>query len=311
MENLAKLERLTNLVMLLLSSRRPVSLQHIVSEVPGYPLDSPVAARQAFERDKKLLRQEGVPILTEKMAGGDQLGYRINPEDYYLPELDLSPVEQVALNLAVAGVHLPDGSGMDALLKLGVVASHHVSNLADLPVPHTLPDLHRAIAQRAPVTFVYRSFPRGIDPYGLAFRAGNWYLVGWDHDRLAMRSFRPDRIDGGVTLGPEDSFEVPIDFDPARALPDPPWTLGGRDVIDVRVLIDASQAALATAELGGESVVETRSDGSVIVALAVSNTGAFRSWLFDHLDHAEVLSPPDLRDEVIGWLRQMIAEVSP
>ena len=32
------------------------------------------------------------------------------------------------------------------------------------------------------------------------------------------------------------------------------------------------------------------------------NVGAFRSWLLGYLEHAEVLSPPELRSEVVAWL---------
>lgn len=295
--------------MVLLASREPLSLRRIVAEVPGYPTGSEVAYRQAFERDKKLLRQEGVPILTEKLLDSEQLGYRIPPEDYYLPELDLSPSEQVALNLAVAGVHLPDGSATDALLKLGVVGSREGASLADLPVPAALPELHKAIAARSWVTFTYRGVDRTLDPYGLAFRGGNWYLLGRDHDRDALRSFRPDRMVGDVKVGPADSFNVPSDFDPFRALPRAPWTTGGGDVVEALVRIDPSHAGMAEAELGSGAVVERASDGSVIFTLAVSNRAAFRSWLFGYLDHAVVLAPPDLRGEVVASLTALAKEL--
>ena len=110
MARLDRLERVTNLLMVLLDAGVPISLREIANRVPGYP-DGADARRQAFERDKRVLREEGVPVLVEPVAGADQLGYRVDPDAYYLPDLDLDPEEQAALNLAVAGVHLGEPVG--------------------------------------------------------------------------------------------------------------------------------------------------------------------------------------------------------
>ena len=58
-----RLERVTDLLLVLLDTNRPLSLREIAERVPGYP-DRHDARRQAFERDKKLLRDEGVPVVT-------------------------------------------------------------------------------------------------------------------------------------------------------------------------------------------------------------------------------------------------------
>jgi predicted DNA-binding transcriptional regulator YafY len=89
-----RLERMTNLVLVLLETPRLVSLREIASTVEGYP-EGKEASRQAFERDKRALRELGIPISVEPLAGDEQLGYRIHPEDYYLPELRLDPDEEL------------------------------------------------------------------------------------------------------------------------------------------------------------------------------------------------------------------------
>lgn len=35
---------------------------------------------------------------------------------------------------------------------------------------------------------------RELDPYGLGYRGGRWYVVGWCHRQGAVRSFRVDRV---------------------------------------------------------------------------------------------------------------------
>jgi predicted DNA-binding transcriptional regulator YafY len=41
----------------------------------------------------------------------------------------------------------------------------------------------------------------------------------------------------------------------------------------------------------------------VVVELTVTNRDAFRSFVLGFLEHAEVLSPPQLREELVAWLR--------
>jgi predicted DNA-binding transcriptional regulator YafY len=43
----------------------------------------------------------------------------------------------------------------------------------------------------------------------------------------------------------------------------------------------------------------------VEVAVTVTNREAFRSFVLGFLDHAEVLSPPDLRAAVVTWLEAL------
>ena len=89
----SRLERITNLVLALLDTPRPLSLREIGGAVAGYPTE-PGALRQAFERDKRTLRDGGIPVAVERLDGDDQVGYRILPEHYYLPDLHLEPAEE-------------------------------------------------------------------------------------------------------------------------------------------------------------------------------------------------------------------------
>src|SRR5579859_4378874 len=116
-----KVERLTNIVALLLTTKRPLTLDEIADEVGGYP-ERGESRRAAFERDKKTLRAEGVALEVVPQPDGGS-AYRIDPEAYYLPPLDLTVDERVALNLAVAAVNIDGETGRDALYKLGEGAS--------------------------------------------------------------------------------------------------------------------------------------------------------------------------------------------
>jgi len=301
MSPLDRLERLTDLVLVLLNANRPMTLSELAGDVPGYPQGRD-ARRQAFERDKRLLREEGIPLLTEAVEGPEQYGYRIDPETFYLPDLHLTPDEQAALQLAVAGVHLGDPSGRDALAKLGATGVSEARPLASFDPPRALVPLFDAVRTRASVRFRHRGADRSMSPAGLWFRRGHWYVVGWDADRQAARSFRVDRIEDLPQVGQEGSAVLPDHFDASAAVPDEPWLIGGEEAEDVEVVVDVVEAQRVVDELGPSSLVERGDDGSVRVRISVSNRDALRSWVLGLLDHAEVIGPPEVRAEIVGWL---------
>ena len=107
-----RLERLVNLVVALLDTRRPLTRQEVRQRVGGYSDDEDNFHRN-FERDKDLLRQMGIPVVTEPLdpacpeAG---TGYRVPPDLYELPDPGLDEDELVALGLAASAVAL-EGAG--------------------------------------------------------------------------------------------------------------------------------------------------------------------------------------------------------
>ncbi len=308
---LDRLERVTDLVLVLLDTRQPLTLDAIAHQVPGYPAEHS-ARRQAFERDKRLLRDEGIPVLTQRLPGHEQYGYQIDRDTFYLPDLDLEPDEQIALHLAVAGVHLGDPSGRDALLKLGAAGLGDVRPIVSLVPPAALIELFEAVRTHAPASFAYRAEQRRVAPVGLWFRFGHWYLVAWDLDRTAVRTFRVDRIEGEVTRGEAGEAVVPddVDVDVKAALPEEPWEVGGEDRVDLRVRVDGLESRRVTDEVGADKVVQRHEDGSVDFVLGVSSFASIRSWVLGLLDHVTVLEPMAYQEELIAWLEAVRAAPS-
>jgi len=300
--SLDRLERLTDLVLVLLRASHPLTLDEIANDVPGYPANRD-ARRQAFERDKRLLRDEGIPVATEPIDGPEQFGYRIYEDAFYLPDLGLDLEEQAALQLAVAGVHLGDPSGRDALLKLGAAGLPEPRPLASLSSPAAMALFFEAVRTRAQVSFSYRNEVRTFVPARLWFRNGHWYVIGWDLDRQGARTFRIDRIKGSPTMGASGSGHAPDSFDPSDVVVEEPWRLGPEEDDDVIVLVDPVEADRIVYEVGAEAVQERRPDGSVVIRLGVTSPEAMRSWLLGLLDHVEVLGPLAERARMVDWLK--------
>lgn len=310
-------ERLLNLLACLLDS----SAGRTVDEITAYPeLGYPArreSARRAFERDKDSLRAMGVPLTVTTDDG--EYRYRVEPREYYMPDLALSDDERAALWLAVTAVALDagpaaesgGGAGTSALLKLGGFESGRAEPVAELPLDGVVVTLFEAHQRRAIVTFTYRGDRRTVEPWGVLSRRGHWYVAGLDHDRRAERVFRTDRIEGEVEIGRSGAFEVPAGYRVAAAFGDDPLRFGDSPPVTARVRIDPGwTAALLDPPPGPDWTFTRLDDGGVIAELPVSNPEAFRSLVTGLLDHAVVLDPPELRDDLVARL-ESIAGAAP
>ena len=308
-----QLERVTNLLTLLLSARRHITFEEIRHELRGQYPDGKEAARAAFERDKAVLRDEGVPIDQVTLSGqqAGQTGYRVLRSAYEMEDFGLTPEETAALRVAVGTIRLGTNWAREALWKvdlaLGSNESESRSIAVELPIDERLPLIHRAIAERRCVTFTYRSLQRRLEPWGMLARDGWWYVIGHDLGHGERRTYRVDRIDGSVKVADPATAPMPVDFDPRSVFPSDPKLLP--DAIDVGaedalVRVDASDASVVLYQYGEEAVVKRHGDGSIDVRVPCSNVQAFVNWLLGFVERAEVLEPEPLRQLVIDWLAE-------
>jgi proteasome accessory factor C len=304
-----KLERLTDLILVLLTTSTPIPLSVLGEELPGYP-EGHEARRMAFERDKRLLREEGIFVEAVDIDGPEQKGYRIDPAKFFLPDLDLTPEEQAALNLAVAGVHVADVSGGDALRKLGMVEMADAPTVASLAGAKGVDRIFQALSAAAELRFSYRGEARTVLPVRLRLSGGHWYLAGWSKERGAGRNFRVDRIEAEVIVGAPGSGRLSEEQSVAIDAPDEPWVVEGSPTPTtlLTLQVDALYAWRVVDEVGEDRVSERRADGSIVVEVAVGREDAARSWVLSLLDHAQVLAPAPFVEGLRSWLDAVIAQ---
>ncbi len=303
---MAKLERLLKLMAELLETERPLTAEDLRARIEGYPEAGP-SFRRAFERDKDDLREMGVPISLEPVPGSDPPvdGYRIRKDEYYLPDPGLEPDELAALHLAASAVRVEGLSGAQAIRKLGGAADPVGEELLTVPADPRLGSLFQALSGRCVTTFDYRGSRREVEPARLDMQRGRWYLSGFDRSRNDDRHFRLDRIDGAVTVGPPGGY---VRTEPAKGIRLQPWELGDASPRTARVRIDGPQAAWAEQHL--DLPVTALDDGSIVVEFPVTNDDAFRSTVLGFLEHAEILEPQDLRDDLVAWLEAIAGTAS-
>ena len=307
-----RVERLTNLLALLLETSRPLTLVEIAGELRGQYPEGEANRRAMFERDKAALRGIGVPIETAVRSGEDAgvSEYWIDRERYELADLALEPDETRALQTAFATIRSASGgeiaAGELALWKLGATsADAELPVVAHVPELSALPTLRDAAARRRTVTFRYHATPRHLDPFGVLLRNGFWYVIGREHEADQQRTYRVDRIEGDVAVtGADHAFERPVGFDPRDQLPSDAKRVGVGDavVVDAVVRVSAARAAMIEREVGSEHVRRRHADGAVDVVVPCANVGAFETWVLGLTDHAEVLGPPEVRAALIGRL---------
>src|SRR5438477_328090 len=95
-----KIERLLNLVSLLLDTRRPLSVNEIREKIPSYGDHSDDAFHRMFERDKNDVRDLGFVIDQEDIDAWGETGYRIRRSQALLDDPGFRPDELAALSLA-------------------------------------------------------------------------------------------------------------------------------------------------------------------------------------------------------------------
>lgn len=307
-------ERMLNLVALLTESSVPLTLEDISNKMSGQYPEADEARRTSFERDKRSLRALGLPITTQTLSGSDagKTAYSIDRTEYALIDFGLTEEELDALQQAAALVQIGTSWGKQAVQWLGgEISSPEISTAVKVDAQsRVLPLLWDAIGSQAVASFAYRSRQRVVHPYGLLARNGFWYLIGFDTERDMQVTFRVDRIEGEVAVGEPNAFSRPHDFNVLTAFTRDPkeFADGPQEVAVVR--LDHRVAPAAVRELGDDAIVARRPDGSLDVEVACGNRTAFKSWLYAMVDRAEVISPENVRQEIIADLQKMAGGAS-
>lgn len=218
-----KSERLVNLLIALLSTRRFLTKRELREMVEGYRSSkSDAAFERQFERDKEELRNIGVAVETGSNDPffGDEEGYRINRSEFELPPVTFTPEELSALGLAgqvwqdsVAADHT--AQAFEALRAGGAAPDLSL-------VPSVRPRLavsepnfdavYQAILTRTEISFGYAHHTRRLQPWQVLQRRGQWYVFGYDPQRQADRFFKLARLTAPVErVGRPNAYLVPED----------------------------------------------------------------------------------------------------
>jgi proteasome accessory factor B len=315
-DTMEPLERLLNLVGLLLEAPTPMTFEQIRDTLEGYQGDNLDSVKRKFERDKDMLRAYGVPLeMTATDPWDVEQGYIIRKERYYLPEIPFTPEEITALYLAAhGGSEASDATqGVRKLLygaDGGLLAGSAGGPLAvESDTDHDrLLVAADAASNRRRVRFGYRTATgamsrRAVHAFGVVFRRGRWYLVGHDVERDAIRAFRLSRVTTDLDdEGPGE--EPPAGFRAINHVEAGPWNDAGLPI--ARVAVGPAAAVLAEGTIAGVTRAGEREDGWVVLTVSAADPDTLAPMLLGLGPDAEVLEPPSLRDEMIRRLTAVL-----
>jgi predicted DNA-binding transcriptional regulator YafY len=153
-----------------------------------------------------------------------------------------------------------------------------------------------------------RSFD--FEPYSLLVWKKGLYVPGYSHHHKALRLFALDRlIDGEWKRG--DTFEVPASWDAKKRYAGS-FCLFDEPETTVRVEFTRKVARYVTRrQWMPDQKVEEHADGRVVLTMTVRGTRDVLPWVLGFGEHAVVLEPASLRDELAAVTCKMAAAYTP
>jgi predicted DNA-binding transcriptional regulator YafY len=279
-------------------------------------------AKRTVYRDLVAIQSElGIPVWSE----GGRWGVE---GDAFLPPLRLTLSEAMAIFLSARLMarymdkHDPVLASAFTKLEEGLPATlrdhveRTVQDLASRDVDPTfnrhVEDLTRAWAMRRVVEFQYLPAPYGatrgprratVRPYLLepSLQTHALYLIGWDEDRAAMRTFKVERI-GDLAVLPR-TFDPPQD-DVVTQLRRAWDIIADQPATEVVLRFEPSVAGrVMEASWHPSQGVTKQPDGSLEWRATVAGIIEIRLWILSWGSDVEVLAPPALRHQVAATLR--------
>jgi len=302
-----------NLVIALLVATRYLSREEIRDLVAGYSdATSEASFARMFERDKEELRTLGVEILTGPVDPytDDKDGYRILADDFYLPEIQLTAAESTLIGLASSvwdeSVLADEVSRATAKLRAsgaeisGSGFSFLAPRLAAREAGFGV--VWDALLARSVVRFTYHGRRREVQPWKMISRSGAWYVLGLDETVDSPRVFRLSRIeDQPVRVGSPGAYDLP----PAEQIAELASALEP-DLSTGSVRVAIRDAAAGSLRRRGTPVDGDAPDGFELFDVAYQRPDEIVSAICAAGPDAVVVSPGDIRDQVIAHLRAMV-----
>ncbi|MBZ9610500.1 helix-turn-helix transcriptional regulator [Rheinheimera maricola] len=267
--------------------------------------------KRTVRRYIQALEQLGIPVTTEQGCDG---GYML-VAGFKLPPMMFTNDETLALSLgllAAKNLQLADTqaalSSVQAKLERVMPAKlkSRARAVADsiklmLPTAETgaagqqLGPLLDAIEQQRSVSIFYAAYQqapeaRQVDPYGLLFRSGRWYMSGYCHLRKELRTFRLDRLLHIELL--QQSFNRPTQFNSAEHFTQSLYGMPGN--LDVQIVLHTDKHTAAQAMGETASMLKPQADG-LLLSTRTDSCYCLAQWLSQLPFDFSIIAPTELK----------------
>ena len=284
--------------------------------------------RRTIYRDLTAIQEAGYPLISEWLNG--RKVYRFLTRFKDVPPINFTLQELTTLYFLRSQFGFLDGTPfreeLDSIFRkvnsvLPPRYAAHMERIASVTIPllqgrrdyskiaAELKMLRDALIYQYRVKLGYRSAGRtkitdySVDPYSLIFHRGGLYLLGFAHNRRGLRTFAAERIIRVVVE--KERFEIPDKFRPAEKFQSA-FGIVDEATMPVRVRFSPAVAHAVRDRIWHPSQrTEQMADGGITLSFEAGGRMEIISWLLSYGEHAEVLAPPDLRDEVAGKIAEL------
>jgi proteasome accessory factor B len=299
-----KTERLINLTLALLATKRYLTKSEIFKSVTGYS-GSPETMERMFERDKDELRNMGVEIEVKGLDPlfEDDQGYLIRTETFQLNGNEFAADELLYLTMAANLWHdsALSNDSKAALLKIQSLSGPIEFNAINFPVvrdsesSQMLATAFEAIEKLKKLSFKYNGNQRSVEPLGMFMRSGFWYLVAQD-DKV-IKSFKLVRVESKISI--EDrTFIKPEGFDLTAYLE----RYSEEEIFEAEILVRKEQAY----SLRSKYSVNDHDSEWDLMFIPYSYEPELIENLLWHGQNIIVRKPQSLRDSIVSRLEEFI-----
>ena len=306
-----KSERLVNLVIALLATKRNLTKSEIFRTIEGYE-GSNDSMERMFERDKDELRALGIDIEVSGLDPlfEDEMGYTIRPENFEM-NIDSYTSNEISLMSLAAQLWKDAALGEVSRKTLRKLSTSNTSlDISVLPnfapliqsAPSYLTEVLTSITERRSIEFSYidtelKANSRRINVYSYFSMKGFWYFTGLDIEKNAIRTFRCDRIQGEVVVSKKLlSYEIPEKFSTNAPFQDDGLKLVAQ--LKVRKGRGSQLRNLATKTSFG--------DDEDLIEIEYFSEFELLDLILWHLDDVEVVAPQLLRTNVMVALSNLV-----
>jgi len=178
-----------------------------------------------------------------------------------------------------------------------------IADTINIMLPEVAPDTPQqqlepllvAVEQQRSVAICYAAYQqppvmRQVDPYGLLFRSGHWYVSGYCHLRMELRTFRLDRLQHINIL--ETTFTRPENFNSAEHFRHSLNAMPGN--LDVQVLLHTDKNTAAQAMGSTASMLKPQPEG-LLLSTRTDSCHCLALWLSQLPFDFSVITPPELK----------------
>jgi len=304
----------------LIEARHGITLEELAEEAG--------VTRRTIHRDLNAIQEAGYPLISEWAYG--RKVYRFLTRFKDVPPISFTLQELMTLCFLRSQLDFLEGTpfhdDMESIYRkvnsvLPPRYAAHMERIAGVSLPllqgrrdysragETLRILRDALVYQYRVTIDYHVPGKDpassylIDPYTLIFHRGGLYLLGYAHNRQALRTFAIERVRRVVKEN--ERFELPDEFCPQAQLRNA-FGIVEESAVPVRVRFSSAVAhAVRDRVWHPTQRVEELDNGGIVLSFEAGGTMEIVSWVLSYGRHAEILDPPELRSE----LKRIVADM--